>query len=145
MHRVTTEDNGRESAADSSMEITEATGAEGNKIMTAECPKKAAFMKKIIDMVTHAEKVFSLGVGYRIISQKMSRSVTCAGYDLGTLLAEMDAAGLIFLYTDENYSRLVMTQEMREYYKLGIIGEETEETRNFIRAKWGRKGRGRTQ
>jgi len=104
--------------------------------------KLAGFRQRILEMVKHAEERFSLGVPYRAIAQKLAKTVKFSGYDLGTILEDMDKAGEVFLYTDEHYSRLVMMPEMREHYKLGIIGEETQETRNFIQGKWGRRSRG---
>jgi len=109
--------------------------------MPKDTEKKERIKAKIVEMVTHAEKQFSLGVGFRILSQKLLKSVRHAGYDLDEILRELDGEGRVFLYTDENYSRLVMVPEMREYYILGVIGEETEATRNFISGKWGRRGR----
>jgi len=103
--------------------------------------KKARYKQTICEMTRHAEEKFSLGVRYSTVSQKLLKTVRAAGYDLGEILNEMDKEGEIFLYTDAEFSRLVMVPEMREYYKLGIIGEETEETRNFIQAKWGRKSK----
>ena len=104
--------------------------------------KKARYKKTISEMTKHAEEKFSLGVKYSIISQKLLKTVRAAGFDLSALLQEMNKDGEIFLYTDADYSRLVMVPEMKEHYRLGIIGEETEETRNFISAKWGRKPKG---
>jgi len=106
---------------------------------------KDSLKEKIISMVSHAEKTFSLGVRFYSISQKLNRTANRNGISLDNLLSEMNEAGEIFLYTDVNYSRLVMAPEMREHYKVGIIGEETEETRNFIRAKWGRSPKSKDQ
>lgn len=121
------------------------TAADHKSTTTSAHEAKAQLREKIIAMVRHVEDTFSLGVRFYSISQKMNSIAKRHGIALDTLLREMNDAGDIFLYTDENFSRLVMTPEMREHYKLGVIGEETEETRNFIKAKWGRKPKGRAQ
>lgn len=110
------------------------------RVGMSEKAQKTAHIKKVItEMARHAEDKFSLGVRYYIIAQKLGRYASHAGISMTDILEELDKEGAILLYTDHNYSKLIMAPEVRDYLKYNDLGEETEETKNIIKAKWGRK------
>jgi len=99
----------------------------------------AEVKRRVLAMVRHAEDKYFLGVRFFILSQKLNSLARGAGVPILSILEEMDADGEIFIYTDENFSKLIMAPEVRATLTYDALGGETEETKNIIRAKWGKK------